>query len=154
MPNLESLAIEECMVDEEEEDSDDAEAENNHINHEEVVSNAAKCDNNDQGEASYDKDDDSWALDIATKERLFPHLKSVCFEQFGGNPRELRWVKLILRYAKALQMMTTCYADCDFRFVNVKSEKELKAEIPNFPRASPDCVIDVCCWDLNAFLSR
>ncbi|XP_026428083.1 F-box/LRR-repeat protein At4g14103-like [Papaver somniferum] len=154
VPNLESLVLSECMLDEEEEDTNDAEgdrddsnenddsgsveAENNHNNHEEVVSDASECDNNDQGVAN---EDDTTALDLATTGCLFPHLKSVCFQEFAGNPREISWLKQILRNAKALQMMTICYWFCDWRFANVKSEEELKAEMPSFPRASPGCVI-------------
>ncbi|KAI3924877.1 hypothetical protein MKW98_031128, partial [Papaver atlanticum] len=156
VPNLESLVIEEFMLDKIEEDSDSVEGdgdddnkndatgpvegESNH-NHEDI-SDPADYDRHDQGKANKD---DSLALDNVTTGCLFAHLKSVCFERFVGNPREM--VKLILRNAKALQTMTICYCVCDLRFANEKSEKELKAEISTFPRASPGCVIKICFWD-------
>ncbi|XP_026424577.1 F-box/LRR-repeat protein At4g14103-like isoform X2 [Papaver somniferum] len=107
------------------------EGENNYDNEDQGdVADSAECDNSDEGEANYNNEDDS----------LFPHLKSVCFQKFVGNPRELMWLKLILRDAKALQMMTICYYDLRYRFANWKSEKEVMVEIPSFPRASPGCI--------------
>ncbi|XP_026428082.1 F-box/FBD/LRR-repeat protein At1g78750-like [Papaver somniferum] len=157
VPNLESLAIFEFMGDKEvEENTNDTEDngdydhehdyadyfqfENNHDN--EDVSDAAECDKN------YGNSDDGWAPDIVTTGCSLLHLKSVCFHEFFGNPREIRWVKLILRKAKALQTMTIRYNDdSDFHFLNAKSEKELMVEVPSFPRASAGSVIKFCSWD-------
>ncbi|KAI3955228.1 hypothetical protein MKW98_020861 [Papaver atlanticum] len=160
VPNLESLVFDESINDEQEDSdednengSDDAEdggdddndrdstdeGENNHGDEDEG-------DVSDVGENAYDDQDDSLALDTVTSGCLFPHLRSVCFQQFAGNPREMRWVKLILKNADALQMMTVRY-DSDLRFVNAKSEKEVMVEIPNFSRASASCLFKFCSWD-------
>ncbi|XP_026440030.1 F-box protein At4g22280-like [Papaver somniferum] len=128
VPTLESLEFVEYFSDEEEnsevdeDGNDDAEGDGND-------------DNEDEGDVS---DTDSWPLDIVTTGCLFPHLESVCFREIVGNPRELRWVKLILRNAKAWEMMTIRYYNTDLHFVNAKSEKELMVDIPSFPRASAE----------------
>ncbi|XP_026456625.1 F-box/LRR-repeat protein At2g29930-like [Papaver somniferum] len=125
VPNLESVVFVQYMYDNEEVD----------------VADAVKSDSNDSGEDKHDKEDDSWALDCMTTGCLFPHLKSVCFQWFVGNPREMRWVKLILRNAKALQLRTIRYhASFCFRFIDVKSEEKLRIEMPSFPRASRQVV--------------
>ncbi|XP_026420554.1 putative FBD-associated F-box protein At5g56700 [Papaver somniferum] len=46
--------------------------------------------------------DDAGRVFDETQE-LFRHLQSVGFEGFVGNPRELRWVKFILKNAKSLE---------------------------------------------------
>ncbi|XP_026413575.1 uncharacterized protein LOC113309372 isoform X2 [Papaver somniferum] len=170
VPNLESLVFNEYINDEREEDSDEddeddsegaqedgdedddvdsVEGENNLGNEDEGdVSDAAECDDKKEGESN--DEDDSWALGTVTTGCLFPHLKSVFFEEFAGNPRELKWVKLILKNAKALQTMNICYYDTALCFVNGKSEKELMEEIPSFPRASTGCVVRFRSLDGNS----
>ncbi|KAI3955989.1 hypothetical protein MKW92_033478, partial [Papaver armeniacum] len=123
-------------------DADSVQGDNNQDNEDEGdVADSALCG------SSNECGDDSWALDIVTTGCLFPQLKSVCFQEFVGNPREMKWVRLILRDAKALQMMAIIHHDTFLRFVNVKSKKELQEEIPTFPRASPSCVIKFRCKD-------
>ncbi|KAI3948513.1 hypothetical protein MKW98_019263, partial [Papaver atlanticum] len=138
VPNLESLvftelntAIEGDSDTDNEEDRD--EDGNDEDGREEEDSDEEDSDEEDSDD---DKDDDSLALDIVTNGCLFPRLKSVSFQIFVGGPRELRWLKLILKTAKALQVITIGY--------EAKGEKEFKVEIPNFPRASPGCVIKFC----------
>ncbi|KAI3972065.1 hypothetical protein MKW92_032883 [Papaver armeniacum] len=127
-------------------DANSVQGGNNQDNVDEVdVADPVVCINNDD---DYDSTDDSWAPGIVTTGCLFPHLKSVCFQGFAGNPREMRWVKMILRKAKALQIMTISYThDIYGCYLKQRSEKEVMVEIPCFRRASPDCVIEFCSWD-------
>ncbi|XP_026428086.1 putative F-box/LRR-repeat protein At3g58880 [Papaver somniferum] len=80
-------------------------------------------------------------------ECLFPHLKSVVFRQFSGNPRERKWVRLILKYAEALEILTIRHCGSYLVFRNARSEKELMVEILNYSKASPGCVIKFCSLD-------
>ncbi|KAI3924852.1 hypothetical protein MKW98_031103 [Papaver atlanticum] len=92
----------------EDHDANSVEGANYHNNEDEgAVADAAECSSSDQCEDNYDSENESWALDIVTTGCLFPHLKSVCFQQFAGKPKEMKWVRLILRDAKALQKITT-----------------------------------------------
>ncbi|XP_026428084.1 putative F-box/LRR-repeat protein At3g59230 [Papaver somniferum] len=98
-------------------------------NDDDSISDASESDIN-EGESSYNT------------ECLFPHLKSVWFQEFIGNQNDLKLVKWILRYAEALEMMFIRYYDIAHTGLkNPKSEEDLKAEIPSFPRASAGCVI-------------
>ncbi|KAI3954972.1 hypothetical protein MKW98_004975 [Papaver atlanticum] len=152
VPNLESLVFD-GRIDDELEDSDKDDGDDDHDA--DSVQGDNNQDNEDEGDVSdtalcgscNECGDDSWALDIVTTGCLLPHLKSVCFQHFVGNPRAMKWVRLILRDAKALQMMAIIYYDTHLCYVNVKSKKELMEEMPTFPRASPSCVIKFCCKD-------
>ncbi|RZC45381.1 hypothetical protein C5167_038331 [Papaver somniferum] len=148
VPNLESLlntAIEGDSDTDNEEDSDtDNEEDSDTVNEEDSdeedrdEDGREEEDSDEEGREEEDSDDykdnDSLALDIVINGCLFPRLKSVSFQEFFGDPRELRWVKLILKTAKALQTITIGYKG--------KGEKEFMAEIPNFPRASPGSLKD------------
>ncbi|KAI3924878.1 hypothetical protein MKW98_031129, partial [Papaver atlanticum] len=127
VPNLESLIFDVYMTDEvkdsdedeendsdnvqghgdynnEDDDTDSVEADNNHDNEDEGdVAVSAECIWNDKCQDNYDSEDNSWELNIVTTGCLLPQLKSVFFQEFAGNPREMKWVRLILKYAKALQ---------------------------------------------------
>ncbi|XP_026459941.1 F-box/LRR-repeat protein At3g58900-like [Papaver somniferum] len=72
---------------------------------------AAKDDGSDSdasdGEDNHCSEDDDWTVDVVNDlECLFLHLKSVHFFDFTGNPMQMRWLKLILKNAKALQTMS------------------------------------------------
>ncbi|XP_026398188.1 putative F-box/LRR-repeat protein At3g59170 [Papaver somniferum] len=69
-------------------------------------------------------EDDSWDGLLLTAGCLFQHLMSVCFWFFDGNAREMRWLKLILRNAKALQRV-------------------IMSEFPSLPKASGGCVLQL-----------
>ncbi|KAI3863847.1 hypothetical protein MKW98_031439, partial [Papaver atlanticum] len=157
VPNLESLVFSEYMNHEEQVDNDEdnvngseEEDENDSEDDEDGdVTDAPECGSNDECEDNYGNQDNSWVLDTVTAGCLFPCLKSVCFRRFVGNPRELRWVKLILMNAKALQNMNIRYRFSDLCFANAESEKEprLSVRIPNFPRASAGCAFKIYSWD-------
>lgn len=57
----------------------------------------------DEGD-NHANDDDGLDLDMVTIQLL--HLKSVSFKVFSGRPREISWVKLILKNAEVLETMT------------------------------------------------
>ncbi|KAI3924875.1 hypothetical protein MKW98_031126, partial [Papaver atlanticum] len=124
-------------------DADSFQGDNNQDNEDEGdVAGAAVCGSSNVSDDNCDNQDNRW--DIVTTGCLFPHLQSVCFHRFVGNPRELRWVRQILRDAKALQKMTIHYFDsygaCRTRYVNGRSEEEVIVEIPSYPRASAGCL--------------
>ncbi|KAI3924873.1 hypothetical protein MKW98_031124, partial [Papaver atlanticum] len=116
-PNLESLVFEMHMEDQTT-DSYDNENEGD-------AADVAECGSNDECEDNYDEKDYSFLLGIVTTGCMFLHLKSVCFQVFTGNPTELMWVNLILRNAKALEMMTIRYYNYSNCSVNARSEKQL-----------------------------
>ncbi|KAI3957578.1 hypothetical protein MKW92_027742, partial [Papaver armeniacum] len=129
-PNLESLVFEkdppDISDDEEEDDVAGSDAE------------AA------EGEDNHGTEDDDWTLDMVTDpECLFTYLQSVEFTEFMGNPLEMRWVKLILKNAKALQTMSI--SNCDHS-LNTKRKEELMVEIPSLSRASTSCVFEFPDW--------
>ncbi|KAI3958036.1 hypothetical protein MKW98_020678, partial [Papaver atlanticum] len=86
VPNLESLVFTKLNFIEEDSDTD--------------VEEDRDEEDGDEEDSDDDKEDDSLTLDIVTNGCLFPHLKSASFQKFVGDPRELRWVKLILKTAK------------------------------------------------------
>lgn len=79
--------------------------------------------------------DDDWDPDTMTTGCLLLQLKSVTFEVFSGRPREMSWVKLILRNAKDLQTMNVSYAPCS-HYLNLTSKEEFMEEVPDLPTAS------------------
>ncbi|KAI3909688.1 hypothetical protein MKW98_014105, partial [Papaver atlanticum] len=79
--------------------------------------------------------ENDWDLDIMTTGCLLLQLKSVSFEAFSGRPREMSWVKLILRNAKDLQTMNVSYAPCS-HYLNLTSKEEFMEEVPDLPTAS------------------
>lgn len=79
--------------------------------------------------------DDDWDPDTMTTGCLLLQLKSVSFEIFSGKPREMSWVKLILRNAQDLQTMNVSYAPCS-HYLNLTSKEEFMEEVPDLPTAS------------------
>ncbi|XP_026384505.1 uncharacterized protein LOC113280074 [Papaver somniferum] len=129
-PNLESLVFEKDPPD----ISDDEEE------HDVAGSDAEAAEDVD----NHGTEDDDWTLDMVTDpECLFLYLQSVDFTEFMGNPMEMRWVKLILKNAKALQTMSI--SNCDHS-LNTKRKEELMVEIPSLPRASTSCVFEFPDW--------
>ncbi|KAI3860258.1 hypothetical protein MKW92_017336, partial [Papaver armeniacum] len=100
-----------------------------------------------KGEDNHGTEDDDWTLDMVTyPECLFTYLQSVDFTEFMGNPMEMRWVKLILKNAKALQTMSI--SNCEYS-LNTKTKEELMVEIPSLPRASTSCVFEFPSWQVT-----
>ncbi|XP_026380710.1 putative F-box protein At1g58310 isoform X2 [Papaver somniferum] len=84
-------------------------------------------------------DEDYTDGDVEGFHTSFPHLKSVSFEveDHDGHPRELRWMKLILKNAIALEKMSICY-DLE----GLERRQEFMEEIRNVPRASSVCLVE------------
>ncbi|KAI3858401.1 hypothetical protein MKW92_004684 [Papaver armeniacum] len=123
-PNLESLVFHKIRTDDAEEDDVDGNEAEETFNH--------------------DNKDDDWILNVVTPGSFLVHLKSVCFKEFIANPKEMKWVQLILKNAKALQTMTISsfhYSD----LLNGNS-KELMVEITSLPRASASCMFKFPSW--------
>ncbi|XP_026436426.1 putative F-box/FBD/LRR-repeat protein At1g78760 isoform X1 [Papaver somniferum] len=145
-PNLKLLVFnktEPPISDDEEEDyvvdddADAAEGEDNHGSEDDVAGSDADA---AEGE------DDDWTRDVgADSGSLFPHLKSVYFKEFIGNPMEMEWMKLILMNAKALRTMSI--SSCAHSYLlNTKKKEELMAHISSLPRASTSCVVEFPSW--------
>ncbi|XP_026398336.1 F-box protein At4g09920-like [Papaver somniferum] len=66
---------------------------------------------------------------------LFRHLQSVGFVGFGGNARELRWAKCILKNAKSLQTINIGHGACHFENKDV-----VMLELSSLARASGRCL--------------
>ncbi|RZC53064.1 hypothetical protein C5167_011920 [Papaver somniferum] len=153
-PNVESLIFDRlitpCYKEENEEeeecdngnsksagDDDGVHNDESEVNHDNEANNSVLV----EGENNQTTKNDGWELDMVHIGHLFLHLKSVCFQQFIGKAREMRWVKLILKNAKPLQtMIISCGTDTAVGFINPKSKEELMVEIPSFARASSSCV--------------
>ncbi|XP_026417745.1 uncharacterized protein LOC113313218 isoform X2 [Papaver somniferum] len=88
-----------------------------------------------------DNEDDGLTLDMLDTGCLFLHLKSVCFMPIIWGPKEISFLKVILRNARALQSLTV-YHDNSRRPLKV-AEQELMVEIQNFPRASESCTFKI-----------
>ncbi|XP_026436427.1 F-box/LRR-repeat protein At2g29930-like isoform X2 [Papaver somniferum] len=138
-----TLQTEPPISDDEEEDyvvdddADAAEGEDNHGSEDDVAGSDADA---AEGE------DDDWTRDVgADSGSLFPHLKSVYFKEFIGNPMEMEWMKLILMNAKALRTMSI--SSCAHSYLlNTKKKEELMAHISSLPRASTSCVVEFPSW--------
>ncbi|RZC63629.1 hypothetical protein C5167_025383, partial [Papaver somniferum] len=79
-------------------------------------------------------EDDASALDTVATKCSFLHLKLVRLNKITGKAREMRWLKLILKNAKALVTMTiSCDPTSDMKSENVM------ADISSLPRASASC---------------
>ncbi|XP_026420491.1 F-box/LRR-repeat protein At4g14103-like [Papaver somniferum] len=76
----------------------------------------------------------SWASHMLTAGCMFQHLQSVTFMRFSGNAREMRWVKLILKNAKALITIRLYLRSDDL--INIKV---LKSDFVSLPKASERC---------------
>ncbi|XP_026444493.1 uncharacterized protein LOC113344792 [Papaver somniferum] len=129
-PNLVSLEFEEFDdppdPDEEEDNNEDIGDDGGEDSH---YNDAA------DGEDNNDNEDDGWALDMVAARCSFLNLKLVSFNKFTGKAWEMRWLKLILKNAKALETMTISRDLISYR----KSEN-LMADISSLPRASASCV--------------
>lgn len=88
-----------------------------------------------------DNEDDGLTLDMLDTGCLFLHLKSVCFMPIIWGPKEISFLKVILRNARALQSLTV-YHDNSRRPLKV-AEQELMVEIQSFPRASESCTFKI-----------
>ncbi|KAI3940816.1 hypothetical protein MKW98_030135, partial [Papaver atlanticum] len=97
-PNLEILEFKGFTDDDEVDDEDNDEGEDNHDIEENNFGTAEGEDNNDKG-------NNAWEIDTVATRCVFLQLKSVSFKNFSGDPREIRWVKLILRNARTLETM-------------------------------------------------
>ncbi|XP_026454340.1 uncharacterized protein LOC113355636 [Papaver somniferum] len=117
VPNLESLLFTKLSFTDEDTDEEGSDEED------------SNWEDRDEDDSDDDNEDDRLVPDRC----LFPLLESVSFQQFVGDPKELRWVKLVLKTAKALQRLTIGY--------KAKRGKDFEGEIQSFPRASPGCVI-------------
>ncbi|XP_026458108.1 F-box/LRR-repeat protein At4g14103-like isoform X2 [Papaver somniferum] len=149
-PNLESLIFYGPLPSDDEEedyvagsDADAAEGEDNHDSEDDVAGSDSDA---SEGEDNHGSENDDWTLDVVTAdpECLFLHLKSVYFLEFSGIPMEIRWLKLILKNAKALQAMSI--STCDKFLFNTRREVELMVEILSLPRASTSCVFKLPSW--------
>ncbi|XP_026382074.1 F-box/LRR-repeat protein At4g14103-like isoform X2 [Papaver somniferum] len=123
-PNLESLVFDKIRIDDAEEDD--------------VAGNEA------EETFNHDNEDDDWILNVVTPGSFPVQLKSVCFKEFIANPKEMKWVQLILKNAKALQTLTISsfqYSD----LLNGKT-KELMMELTSLPRASTSCTLKFPSW--------
>ncbi|XP_026383773.1 F-box/LRR-repeat protein At3g58900-like [Papaver somniferum] len=83
-------------------------------------------------------DDDYSEDDIEGFHTSFPHLKSVSFEEHYGHPRELKWMKLILKNAIALKRMNI--GNC---LEGLETRQAFMEEIHSVPRVSSFCVLEV-----------
>ncbi|XP_026382189.1 putative F-box/FBD/LRR-repeat protein At1g78760 [Papaver somniferum] len=91
----------------------------------------------DGGEDNHYNEDDGWAVGkVATRCSFLEHLKLVSFDKFTGNEREMRWLKLILNNAKALQAL-----DVSFESISHGKSKRLMANISSLPKASASCLL-------------
>ncbi|XP_026444278.1 F-box/LRR-repeat protein At3g58900-like [Papaver somniferum] len=90
---------------------------------------------------NHDNEDDGLTLDMLDTGCLFLHLKSVCFMPIIWGPKEIRFLKVILRNARALQSLTV-YHDNSRRPLKV-AELELMVQIQSFPRASESCTFKI-----------
>ncbi|XP_026389343.1 F-box/LRR-repeat protein At4g14096-like [Papaver somniferum] len=124
-PNLEFKGF----TDDEVDDEDNDEGEDNHDIEDNNFGTAEGEDNNDKG-------NNAWEIDTVATRCIFLQLKSVSFKNFSGDPREIRWVKLILRNARTLETMMI-YGD---RSLDMESEQVIMAELSSLPRASASCV--------------
>ncbi|KAI3929953.1 hypothetical protein MKW98_004107, partial [Papaver atlanticum] len=90
-----------------------------------------------EGEDNNVNEDDGWAVGtVATRCSFLKHLKLVSFDKFTGNEREMRWLKLILNNAKALQAL-----DVSFESISHGKSKRLIANISSLPKASASCLL-------------
>ncbi|KAI3909689.1 hypothetical protein MKW98_014106, partial [Papaver atlanticum] len=124
-PNLESLEFNEfiSMYKRYGIEQDDGEDHDNHVN-----------------------DDDGLDLDRMTTGCFLVHLKSFCFKVFSGQPREMCWLKLILKNAEVLERMTVYYSPCT-HYPNVKREEEFMQEYPSLFAASENCEFQIGSMD-------
>ncbi|KAI3919023.1 hypothetical protein MKW92_025027 [Papaver armeniacum] len=159
-PNLESLVFNKSLPpisddeeedddtgsDDEEEDDDTgsdasadaAEGENNHAREDAASGNDADV-VAVESEDYHGSEDNDWTLNVTDPEFLFLHLKSVSFREFIGTPVDMRWLKLILKNAKALQ--TVSISNCYHSYLLKKKRKEeLMVEIQSLARVSTSCV--------------
>ncbi|RZC93615.1 hypothetical protein C5167_007657 [Papaver somniferum] len=76
---------------------------------------------------NHDNEDDGLTLDMLDTGCLFLHLKSVCFMPIIWGPKEIRFLKVILRNARALQSLTV-YHDNSRRPLKVAELELMKGE--------------------------
>ncbi|KAI3876892.1 hypothetical protein MKW92_016917 [Papaver armeniacum] len=124
-------------------DADASEGEDDHGSEDDIAGSDSDA---SEGEDNHGSENDDWTLDVVTTdpECLFLHLKSVCFLEFSGSPMEIRWLKLILKNAKALQAMSV--STCNKFLFNTRREVELMVEILSLPRASTSCLFKLPSW--------
>ncbi|XP_026444483.1 F-box/LRR-repeat protein At4g14103-like [Papaver somniferum] len=127
-PNLEIMEFK-GFTDDEIDGEDNDEGEDNHDIEDNNFGTA-------EGENNNDKGNNAWEIDSVATRCIFLQLKSVSFKNFSGDPREFRWVKLILRNARILESMMI-YGD---RSLDMESEKVIMVELSSLPRASASCV--------------
>ncbi|OVA14306.1 F-box domain [Macleaya cordata] len=84
-------------------------------------------------------DNEGWTLNMVSG-CLFLHLKSVFFDEFCGYKREMDLVKLILKNARALQIMSI--KSSSFLEENLDTKVVVMRQLLRLPRDSTTCVIE------------